>query len=198
LLIWMSVCRKIVLDNMPVKKSRKIYDVFLFISVVVLLIAFLINLPITYYEFINQNFQKIGIAHVISGILFFVDLALIIMINILFFRLYGAIKHLGVKENIINKISLALSMFSKGAAEIFNDKAARDKRGTYLSSFDKFKKYDTLSKQAFYRTVFLLLLQVFILGFLLFSLVSINSSGSDTSKAQQASHFKLQQINKFE
>lgn len=183
---------------MSKEKGTSAYDIILLILTLLLIISFLINLPISYYQIVNQKARQTNFFNLLQPFLFIVDLALIIMLNILVFNLYSAIKRLNVKENVFRKIFLGLHIIEEEPSIAFFENAPRDRNGTFLYSYDDYRRFHDLSRKTMKRAVFLFFLQMITLGFLIFSVASFTIGNSSNPLEHQSGKFKLKQLNSYQ
>jgi cytochrome bd-type quinol oxidase subunit 2 len=123
----------------------------------------------------------------------FLDVILLILIILLVIGLHGAFKYLRADDTWKNKLKIFFHFLSKEPALIFSQHGVKNNKGTYLHSFDDYKKFHSLSKKSFIRTVGLLVLQLLILAFLVYGLAFLThyTSASD-STTMQSNYFLLQ------
>ncbi|MFA5188962.1 MAG: hypothetical protein WC460_06395 [Patescibacteria group bacterium] len=116
----------------------------------------------------------------------------------LFFSLYSLIRNLNIKDNFLKKILLAAQLYDKDPSRAFSENAQKDPQGTYRNSFYKYKRYHNLSKKTLRRTFYLIIAQIIVLGFLIFSFTSLNTSNRANLYELQSGQFKLKQINNYQ
>lgn len=117
---------------------------------------------------------------------FFLNIVLVIMVILLSVTLRGALKYLGGKDSLKNKVFKVYYFLSKEPAQLFSQMAQRDKTGTFLLPFESYRKLHHISRKIFFRTLGLAAIQIGVIIFLIYgvSLIGHHSEASDDSKSK--------------
>jgi hypothetical protein len=123
----------------------------------------------------------------------FINLILIVLLALFIISFYETIKYLRNEEKIKNQARIFLHLFAKDPAWIFSQLSGRDKNGTYMGSFERYKRFQLFSKKTFIRTLGLAMLQVIILFLLLYGLSFFtHKSRAQESNLIQSSNFFME------
>jgi hypothetical protein len=123
----------------------------------------------------------------------FINLVLVIMVLILAISLHGALKYLGGKDSWKNKIRIIWHFLSKEPAQLFSQKAQRDKTGTYLLPFESYRRLHNMTQKTFLRALGLIVVQISLIIFLIYGLSLLGHyTSASGAKSLESNNFILQ------
>ncbi|MCX6740385.1 MAG: hypothetical protein NTZ49_04105 [Candidatus Parcubacteria bacterium] len=123
----------------------------------------------------------------------FLNIILIILIFILALSIKAAFKNIKEEKGWKNKAKLLLYILSKDPTFLFSQKATRDKNGTYMISFDKYRKFQDLSRHTIFQALGLIIIKVFIFAFLIYGISYLaHFTSASENKLLESNNFILQ------
>ena len=157
-----------------------------------MILAALLSWPVVFAQ-TNTEVEQVPIIRLLREFSVFLNVVLVILVILLFIGLYGSLKYLGGEQKLTEKIKLVLHFLKQEPASVFSEIANRDKRGTYLKSFEKFRSYHLFSRKTFLRTLGIIIVQIVILAILLYGLaVLTHSSKAQETNSLQSKNFQLE------
>ena len=123
----------------------------------------------------------------------FLNIALIILVIIMAASIHGALKFIGKEKGVINKMKLFWYFLSHEPADLFSHETMRDKNGTYMMSYDKYKRYQNLSRKTLLRTIGLIFIKVMIITILIYGISFLaRYSAASENKLLESENFMME------
>ena len=145
----------------------------------------------THRFLLNNPPPPLIISHIVLGLNIFILVMCIMLVN----NIRKAMKNLKKGSNLLEKFAIILNLFIQDPSLVFSEKAQRDRKGTYKTAYNKYRDLHITSKRNFRATLVVVVLQIFVLGFLIYTFSGFQLDAFAISPTEhQATNFQIQDI----
>jgi len=177
-------------------KLSKFFQVVLVLGFIFVFLFFnIMNITVTATQVTGvQTTQTVGNL-VMQEFSLVINIVILVLVIFLLISISSAVKSLG-KIKLTDKLRLGPSMLVNEPSSFFSNMASRNNAGTYKSSFENYRKYHLTGKKTFITALAAIVLQTFILGYIIYNFSQLQEiKDKDVTEQTQSNQFQLHEMN---